>query len=361
MRDLFTYAEKPTMTNTFAVRAENKKSAAFTLIELLVVVTIIGILIALLLPAVQAAREAARKAQCGNNLKQLALGCLTHEQQQGFLPTGGWGTSYAGDPDRGFGKKQPGSWMFNILPYVDQQPLHDLGLNANTAGLTRCAATPVAAFNCPSRRPLKTYSYSSSFCNTNKITAIARADYAANLGEMSAGNGGLYSCPSGPPFTNRYAWADARAVADWTETRGCGNTATLNATGVVYLLSTCKMADIIDGAGNTYLVGEKYITPDSYNDGTSGGDDTGWISGFDWDVARWVGNNILPVGNSWLPRQDTPGVSTYWVFGSAHADSFNMAFCDGSIRTISYSIDAETNRRLGNRKDGCTIDGKKLQ
>ena len=104
-----------------------RKSAGFTLVELLVVITIIGILIALLLPAVQAAREAARQTQCKNNLKQLALGCLNHDSATGRFPCGGWGFSWTGDADRGNDWRQPGGWIYNILPYIEQQPLHDMG------------------------------------------------------------------------------------------------------------------------------------------------------------------------------------------------------------------------------------------
>ena len=95
--------------------------------ELLVVITIIGILIALLLPAVQAAREAARQAQCKNNLKQLALGCLSHENLNKWFPTGGWGYQWTGDADRGTDWRQPGGWIYNIMPFVELQSLHDMG------------------------------------------------------------------------------------------------------------------------------------------------------------------------------------------------------------------------------------------
>jgi hypothetical protein len=122
-------------------------------------------------------------------------------------------------------------------------------------------------------------------------------------------------------------------------------------TGTSYLRSEVAMSWITDGASNTYLVGEKCVNPDRYYDGLATGDNEGIYSGFIDDNTRDAGNP---------PQQDTPGVDNATVFGSTHANSFNMAFCEGSVRQISYLIDAKTHRYLGNRADDVPVDAKKL-
>jgi prepilin-type N-terminal cleavage/methylation domain-containing protein len=97
--------------STKEAEMSSRKKPGFTLVELLVVIAIIGILIALLLPAIQAAREAARRAQCTNNLKQMGVAVHDHLAAQRFFPSGGWGWEWFGDPDRGYGPSQPGSWL----------------------------------------------------------------------------------------------------------------------------------------------------------------------------------------------------------------------------------------------------------
>ena len=184
----------------------NQKSTAFTLVELLVVITIIGILIALLLPAVQAAREAARQTQCRNNLKQLSLGMLAFEQANGHFPSAGWWFNWVGDPDRGTGKDQPGGWAYSILPHVEQLALYQLGADGNAdawtptqlSGAAARLGTPLAMFNCPTRRQPLAYpcgyigpSHSggkyTAGLGTNPVGAVARSDYAACSGSHIPG------------------------------------------------------------------------------------------------------------------------------------------------------------------------------
>ena len=191
------------------------RKRGFTLVELLVVITIIAILIALLLPAVQAAREAARRLQCQNHLKQLALGCADHENLTGRYPTDGWGYGWAGDADRGTDWQQTGGWLYNVLPFIEQQPLHDLGMgtgdwdNSQTASDKKKAnlqrlATPLATFYCPSRRAANAYPYTSGSGACVNVyptppTIVGRSDYAANGGDVYAdpSTGGVWGA-NGP-------------------------------------------------------------------------------------------------------------------------------------------------------------------
>ena len=329
--------------------------SGFTLVELLVVITIIGILVALLLPAVQAAREAARQTQCKNNIKQLALGCLQHEQVNRFLPTGGWGSSWVCNPDDGFDGRQPGGWHFNILPYIEQQSLHDLGLGGNLVGIGQTIATPLPIFNCPTRRKAIAYPnvQQTSFTNllgANMPLLVGRSDYAGCAGDTGSSPEG-YNCGADP-----YSYAEGVSLSNW----GWQNTFTgcdggpYGVSGVICRHSTCKLSSITDGVSNTYLIGEKYMDPDYYLDGLGPDDDQGWFIGYDYDVTRWTNyNDALCV-----PLQDMPGNGGWdHQFGSAHAEGFYMAMCDGSVHLMSYAISSRVHYCLGNRHDGMSIPG----
>jgi prepilin-type N-terminal cleavage/methylation domain-containing protein len=326
----------------------------FTLVELLVVITIIGILISLLLPAVQAAREAARRAQCANHLKQIGLGALNHENAHRFFPSCGWGWAWVGDPDRGFGQTQPGGWIYNLLPYVEQEALHQMGAGGTDtekrAAAGQVCKTPIALFNCPSRRRAIAYpaTYSGgSFhaVNADAVDVHARSDYAANGGtEVQVFYGpGSYTDGDNPNWSGWPAWR-------------------LTCNGVSFLRSEVAMADIKDGASNTYFAAEKYLRPEDYATGNDGADNTSMYQGQDWDVQRWGnGENPLPNGqagpiDAFPPRQDTLGYTNWRIFGSAHSAGFQAVFCDGSVHMISFSIAAEVHTRLANRMDRLPID-----
>ena len=126
-------------------------------------------------------------------------------------------------------------------------------------------------------------------------------------------------------------------------------------TGISYCGSMIKMADITDGTSHTYLAGEKYLNPNDYATGLDPADNSDAWVGDNHDIVRWSGltSSIL-----WPPLQDTAGYTMEWTFGSAHANGFHMAFCDGSVDIINYSINPEIHRCLANRHDGLAIDGK---
>ncbi|MDW8036999.1 MAG: DUF1559 domain-containing protein, partial [Thermoguttaceae bacterium] len=292
-KEEFTYGE---VSEVFAGRKQHSfrpPLRGFTLVELLVVITIIGILIALLLPAVQSAREAARRTQCANNLKQLALAILEHEQAIGHFPTGGWGWAWMGDPDRGFGLRQPGGWIYNILPFMEQQALHDLGLgqseSVKKAEAAKMAATPISSLNCPSRRRPQAFPVPEGWVayNCNSVSAAARNDYAINQGDRGISN---FSGPSS------YSEGDNPNWSGWPADKK-------QMTGISFVQSQVTAAEVRDGTSNTYLVGEKYLNPDRYLNGTSPADNRGMYQGEDFDIGRWVG-----VSSSYLPRRDTAGL-----------------------------------------------------
>jgi prepilin-type processing-associated H-X9-DG protein len=282
---------------------------------------------------------------------------LQHEEVYKFFPSSGWGYWWVGVPDRGSGKDQPGGWIYNILPYIEQQALHDLGSDGNpdsTAASKLAASTlriqePLAGMNCPTRRSPSTYPISSTWYSGSKrfygtdsaVSIVARADYAVCVGDPTDDQWG--AGPASLADAKTTSWADVAATA----------------TGISYLRSEVTMAMIADGTSNTYMLGEKYMSPDNYSNGVSESDNETMYVGYDNDICRSTCNN-LAANKVCVPLQDTAGYENSEIFGSAHANSLNMSFCDGSVQAIGYSIDPETHRRLGNRQDGMSVDPKTL-
>ncbi|MDO4584747.1 MAG: DUF1559 domain-containing protein [Planctomycetia bacterium] len=331
-----------------------RSNRGFTLVELLVVIAIIGMLVGLLLPAVQQAREAARTMQCNNQLRQMGLACMNHESALRKMPSGGWYWKFAGDPDAGFGAAQPGGWAYSLLPYLEQTALFQLGSDGvvdtptgtylEESGIR--SQTPVAVFNCPSRRASKTYKSNSYPANAvpadSKDILVVKGDYAANIGSYNSNTVSSFEPGS---ISDGYQKVKSRTRSEHN--------------GVIYDCSEVTLGEIRDGTTNTYLIGEKYLAPENYEFATfTYCDNESLYVGSDSDTGRSCGTientqkgrtfSALP------PIQDRSQYSSgnSVSFGSPHSGALGMAMCDGSVQRVSYSIDPETHALLGARNDG---------
>jgi prepilin-type N-terminal cleavage/methylation domain-containing protein/prepilin-type processing-associated H-X9-DG protein len=321
----------------------NPKSAAFTLVELLVVITIIGILIALLLPAVQTAREAARRMQCCNNLKQLGLACQLYAETNGVLPPNGTDWKSCGKPY--LCDQYKGGYLIRVLTFIEQQALFDrivfnvnpeansyLDAPANTAPVYKQV---VNAFRCPSG-DARLFWPGGGHCGREGVLS----HYA-----MSVGNAPSFLCGTGGDYWNRGFFTHGDSMKA-SEVSGPFSTTWWSS----------RLSDITDGTSSTIAMGE--IRPECctiFRDG--------WMH----LNAMWV-MTTPPINYPTCP--DEPGYDsapsschseTSWGramgFKSRHSGGANFVMCDGSTHFINENIDYVTYQKLGDRWDGMPLDG----
>jgi prepilin-type N-terminal cleavage/methylation domain-containing protein len=291
---------------------------AFTLVELLVVIAIIGVLVALLLPAVQAARESARRTQCQNHLKQMGLAVHNHHDTLLHFPSGGtipWApvTYQPGTTTLVPAKDQGVSWAYQILPYFEKTTVHALTDPVQLEG------TGIPEYFCPSRRRFVKQAHRMLM----DYAAATPADAPNSWDQFWYGN--IWGVPTGALY---------RGVITRSQTRICPT----------------NMAHIVDGTSNTLLISEKWLDQQNHTTG-DWHDDKGWTDGWDPDVIRTTG---------FRPLRDRNGGTGYgwegYQFGSAHPAGMNGLLADGSVRVVPYTIDPLIFNNFGMRDEGATID-----
>jgi prepilin-type N-terminal cleavage/methylation domain-containing protein/prepilin-type processing-associated H-X9-DG protein len=303
--------------------ATRRTRDAFTLIELLVVIAVIAVLIGLLLPAVQQSREAARRAECLNHLKQIALGVHNFVDAHQALPSSRLGPQHA-------------TWFVQILPQVEQANLYNAWNLANTyyTQSSTVRTTMVALFFCPSRR-------SSMLSTQFEVSSTGLPDtqpYPGVLGDYAA-NGGQF----------------AGAIVDNPLCNGvmCQADARLNNDQVVETKSKTSLRDVTDGTSNTFLVGEKHVPRSKYGQsGPSWGDGAIFNGDFPRNYNRIAG---LPKFNLGQGPNDLDG-PWHCKFGSDHPGVCQFAFTDGHVAALKNSTDMTLLNRLAVRNDGQIID-----
>lgn len=318
----------------------------FTLVELLVVIAIIAMLVTLLLPAVQAAREAARRTQCANNLKNLGLACLNHESVSGWFPTGGWGWSWVGDADRGQGEQQPGGWLYNILPFMEEGAFHALAgdgianeiTDKQLKGTAQVISSPLPLINCPTRRESRAYANQTGAINSAAIPLAGRADYAISCGSQKANelNPGPASIDAG---TN--GWGPG-------STTGRNGSGQIIYSGFSFTNSKIGVNHVPDGLSKTIMIMEKHVFLEWYTTGDDWGDNETWCTGFNNDNFRVT--QYTPVRDAATNRY-TKSAGRYMT-GSAHDAGINVCNGDGSVRMVEYGVEREIYQQMGHRDNG---------
>lgn len=348
-----------------------RKPKGFTLIELLVVIAIIAILIALLLPAVQQAREAARRTQCKNNLKQLGLACHNYESTHGYFPLNWYNGQAENQPDPG---NPPAgynhgswSWVTMAMPFMEQANLYnqiDFGLATGPS--------PNTGLNHDSIRPQQLYRnvISGLICPSNDQPAVrngqiiepdnggwnapynepkAGLDYVGNMGHVWAGWKDCGAVPNFPDPTgkNRFAERDPnrKPSTPWVSERWNADTPRMQ--GIFFFRGSARIRDVIDGTSNTAMVFEAM----HWRGGGVG-------SAFDYghtDDANWasplgaIGNMRNPINNTQFVEGN--GDIRCWGMSSNHTGGAQMLMADGSVHFLSENIDNVTRYNLACRND----------
>lgn len=349
-----------------------KRRNAFTLVELLVVIAIIGILVALLLPAIQAAREAARRSQCQNNLKQIGLAFLNFESSSKQLPSGGWGYLWTGDPDMGNGERQPGGWAYTLLPFLEDSAVYNIGKGLNAtqrmAALVQQQQTAIPSFYCPSRRPVGLSLGQQVPINSDPVPGFmsAKSDYAANGGSLSPTDNVPTFWFEGPTLSCRETYPNCNWTKSGTSkyTREALTAGPNAMDGIVIPRFPVKLRQVTDGGSKTLLCGEKYMATAWYasTDVNVQSDNNAFFQGYDMDVVRWMNTCNDTYVRNYRPAEDQnpQAIEDYTRrFGSAHSGVFNTVLCDGSGQSLTFDIDPETLEFMCRRNDD-GVSRKKL-